>query len=102
MSFLQLIDFLSNFHNDRNEDEQFNDEKAYLIKQVNYRYISSYINRENVYYINVGCRTLPTAIVIIEKFFIFIDPRTKAISTIHGNFDTNVFGLIHYVMFASL
>ena len=31
---LQLIDFLSNFHNDRSEDEQFNDEKAYLIKQA--------------------------------------------------------------------
>merc|ERR1719266_2550578 len=30
----KLIDFLSNFHNDRSEDEQFNDEKAYLIKQI--------------------------------------------------------------------
>eukprot|EP00128_Syssomonas_multiformis_P014129 Colp12_sorted_trinity150504_noHs@4704 len=30
----RMIDFLSKFHNDRNEDEQFNDEKAYLIKQV--------------------------------------------------------------------
>ena len=30
----KLIDFLSNFHSDRNEDEQFNDEKAYLIKQI--------------------------------------------------------------------
>ena len=36
LNFLQLIDFLSNFHNDRNDDEQFNDEKAYLIKQVSY------------------------------------------------------------------
>ncbi|CAJ0956443.1 unnamed protein product, partial [Mesorhabditis belari] len=30
----RLVDFLSNFHNDRTEDEQFNDEKAYLIKQI--------------------------------------------------------------------
>jgi calcium binding protein 39 len=30
----KLIEFLSNFHSDRNEDEQFNDEKAYLIKQI--------------------------------------------------------------------
>merc|ERR1712110_825827 len=30
----KLIDFLSHFHNDRSEDEQFNDEKAYLIKQI--------------------------------------------------------------------
>jgi len=30
----KLIDFLSNFHNDRSDDEQFNDEKAYLIKQI--------------------------------------------------------------------
>ena len=30
----KLIEFLSNFHNDRSEDEQFNDEKAYLIKQI--------------------------------------------------------------------
>jgi len=30
----KLIDFLSNFHSDRNDDEQFNDEKAYLIKQI--------------------------------------------------------------------
>ena len=30
----KLIDFLSKFHNDRQDDEQFNDEKAYLIKQI--------------------------------------------------------------------
>ncbi|KAG0234742.1 mo25 protein [Actinomortierella wolfii] len=30
----KLIMFLSSFHNDRNEDEQFNDEKAFLIKQI--------------------------------------------------------------------
>lgn len=30
----KLVDFLSKFHNDRQEDEQFNDEKAYLIKQI--------------------------------------------------------------------
>lgn len=30
----KLVDFLSRFHNDRTEDEQFNDEKAYLIKQI--------------------------------------------------------------------
>uniref|UniRef100_H2ZHV3 Uncharacterized protein n=1 Tax=Ciona savignyi TaxID=51511 RepID=H2ZHV3_CIOSA len=30
----KLVDFLSNFHNDRNDDEQFNEEKAYLIKQI--------------------------------------------------------------------
>ena len=30
----KLVDFLSNFHNDRTDDEQFNDEKAYLIKQI--------------------------------------------------------------------
>lgn len=30
----RLIEFLSNFHNDRMEDEQFNDEKAYLIRQI--------------------------------------------------------------------
>jgi len=31
----KLVDFLSKFHTDRSEDEQFNDEKAYLIKQIN-------------------------------------------------------------------
>eukprot|EP00123_Amoebidium_parasiticum_P008467 comp18827_c0_seq1/m.20818 comp18827_c0_seq1/g.20818 ORF comp18827_c0_seq1/g.20818 comp18827_c0_seq1/m.20818 type:complete len:357 (-) comp18827_c0_seq1:733-1803(-) len=31
----KLIDFLGKFHNDRTEDEQFNDEKAYIIKQIN-------------------------------------------------------------------
>ena len=30
----KLIDFLSKFHNDRQDDEQFNDENAYLIKQI--------------------------------------------------------------------
>ncbi|OZJ02923.1 Calcium-binding protein 39, partial [Bifiguratus adelaidae] len=30
----KLIVFLKNFHNDRNDDEQFNDEKAFLIKQI--------------------------------------------------------------------
>ena len=30
----KLVEFLTNFHNDRSEDEQFNDEKAYLIKQI--------------------------------------------------------------------
>lgn len=30
----KLIDFLSNFQKDRTDDEQFNDEKTYLIKQI--------------------------------------------------------------------
>ncbi|CAF4732484.1 unnamed protein product, partial [Rotaria sp. Silwood2] len=30
----KLIDFLTTFHTDRTDDEQFNDEKAYLIKQI--------------------------------------------------------------------
>lgn len=30
----KLVEFLTNFHTDRSEDEQFNDEKAYLIKQI--------------------------------------------------------------------
>merc|ERR1711973_53079 len=30
----KLVDFLSKFHTDRSEDEQFNDERAYLIKQI--------------------------------------------------------------------
>ncbi|VDN60398.1 unnamed protein product [Dracunculus medinensis] len=30
----RLVEFLTNFHTDRTEDEQFNDEKAYLIKQI--------------------------------------------------------------------
>ncbi|KHJ41438.1 mo25 family protein [Trichuris suis] len=30
----RLVDFLSKFHAERTEDEQFNDEKAYLIKQI--------------------------------------------------------------------
>uniref|UniRef100_A0A8D2ZVE3 Calcium binding protein 39-like n=1 Tax=Scophthalmus maximus TaxID=52904 RepID=A0A8D2ZVE3_SCOMX len=30
----KLIDFLSNFQKDRADDEQFNDEKTYLIKQI--------------------------------------------------------------------
>lgn len=30
----KLIEFLSKFQNDRAEDEQFSDEKTYLIKQI--------------------------------------------------------------------
>lgn len=30
----KLVEFLTKFHSDRSEDEQFNDEKAYLIKQI--------------------------------------------------------------------
>jgi len=30
----KLLAFLSNFHNDRTDDEQFNDEKAFLLKQI--------------------------------------------------------------------
>ena len=30
----KLISFLASFHNDRTDDEQFNDEKAFLIKQI--------------------------------------------------------------------
>lgn len=30
----KLVEFLKDFHNDRSEDEQFNDEKSYLIKQI--------------------------------------------------------------------
>lgn len=30
----KLVEFLLNFHTDRSDDEQFNDEKAYLIKQI--------------------------------------------------------------------
>ena len=30
----KLVEFLTKFHTDRSEDEQFNDEKAYLIKQI--------------------------------------------------------------------
>ncbi|CAG8494484.1 2519_t:CDS:2 [Ambispora leptoticha] len=30
----KLIAFLSNFHNDRHDDEQFNDEKSFLLKQI--------------------------------------------------------------------
>ncbi|XP_014671575.1 PREDICTED: protein Mo25-like, partial [Priapulus caudatus] len=30
----KLIEFLTKFHTDRTEDEQFNDEKAYLIRQI--------------------------------------------------------------------
>ncbi|CAI2356974.1 unnamed protein product [Caenorhabditis sp. 36 PRJEB53466] len=30
----KLVEFLGEFHNDRTDDEQFNDEKAYLIKQI--------------------------------------------------------------------
>ena len=31
---LQLIKFLTAFHNDRAEDEQFSEEKQYLINQI--------------------------------------------------------------------
>lgn len=30
----KLLEYLSKFHSERSEDEQFNDEKAYLIKQI--------------------------------------------------------------------
>lgn len=30
----RLVEFLTNFHTDRQDDEQFNDEKSYLIKQI--------------------------------------------------------------------
>ncbi|KXN71801.1 Mo25-like protein [Conidiobolus coronatus NRRL 28638] len=30
----KLLSFLSNFHNDRSDDQQFHDEKAFLLKQV--------------------------------------------------------------------
>jgi len=30
----KLVEFLQQFHNDRTDDEQFNDEKAYLIRQI--------------------------------------------------------------------
>lgn len=30
----KLVEFLMKFHTDRCEDEQFNDEKTYLIKQI--------------------------------------------------------------------
>lgn len=30
----KLVDFLTRFHTERSEDEQFNDEKSYLIKQI--------------------------------------------------------------------
>jgi len=30
----KLVEFLTKFHNDRTEDQQFNDEKSYLIKQI--------------------------------------------------------------------
>lgn len=30
----KLVEFLTRFHTERSEDEQFNDEKAYLIKQI--------------------------------------------------------------------
>lgn len=30
----KLLKFLADFHNDRTDDEQFNDEKAFLIKQI--------------------------------------------------------------------
>lgn len=30
----KLVEFLTKFHTERSDDEQFNDEKAYLIKQI--------------------------------------------------------------------
>ncbi|CAG8811399.1 29669_t:CDS:2, partial [Racocetra persica] len=30
----RLIQFLGNFHNERHDDEQFNDEKAFLLRQI--------------------------------------------------------------------
>ena len=30
----KLIEFLTKFHSERTDDDQFNDEKAYLIKQI--------------------------------------------------------------------
>ena len=30
----KLVEFLTEFHSERTDDEQFNDEKAYLIKQI--------------------------------------------------------------------
>lgn len=30
----KLVEFLLQFHTERTDDEQFNDEKAYLIKQI--------------------------------------------------------------------
>ena len=30
----KLVTFLGSFHNDRQDDEQFTDEKAFLIKQI--------------------------------------------------------------------
>ena len=31
---MQLLAYLEVFHNDKAEDEQFSDEKAYLMKQI--------------------------------------------------------------------
>jgi calcium binding protein 39 len=30
----KLVEFLTKFHSERTDDDQFNDEKAYLIKQI--------------------------------------------------------------------
>ena len=30
----KLVEYLTKFHNDRSDDDQFNDEKQYLIKQI--------------------------------------------------------------------
>lgn len=30
----KLVEFLEKFHNDRSDDDQFNDEKNYLVKQI--------------------------------------------------------------------
>lgn len=35
----KLLEFLPKFHHDRTDDEQFNDEKSYLIKQVSIHFL---------------------------------------------------------------
>ena len=51
----KLVDFLTKFHTDRAEDEQFNDEKAYLIKQIKElrpvaEWVRSCKNKKNIIY----------------------------------------------------
>lgn len=41
----KLVDFLSRFQTDRSDDEQFNDEKAYLVKQI--RELKPIINEDD-------------------------------------------------------
>ncbi|KNC87135.1 calcium-binding protein 39 [Sphaeroforma arctica JP610] len=43
----KLVDFLNKFHNDRTDDEQFNDEKAYLMKQIQNLHPASASNAAN-------------------------------------------------------